>query len=143
MLKVLYAGSPEASAVTLKLLIENSKSQDFKIVGVLTNPPSAKGRHKDLIPTPVADTASENNIPVFTPEHLDSSARDEISKFEADILVCFAYGHIFGPKFLSKKGVATWKVKKSMVKKLKKGKKYKYKVTYGKDTVSKKITIKK
>ncbi|MCR5386574.1 MAG: methionyl-tRNA formyltransferase [Treponema sp.] len=101
MLKVLYAGSPEASAVTLKLLIENSKSQDFKIVGVLTNPPSAKGRHKDLIPTPVADTASENNIPVFTPEHLDSSARDEISKFEADILVCFAYGHIFGPKFLS------------------------------------------
>ena len=101
MLKVLYAGSPAASAVTLKLLIENSKSQDFKIVGVLTNPPSAKGRHKDLIPTPVADTASENNIPVFTPEHLDSSARDEISKFEADILVCFAYGHIFGPKFLS------------------------------------------
>ena len=43
----------------------------------------------------------------------------------------------------NKKGVATWKVKKSMLKKLKVGKKYKYKVTYGKDTVTKKLTIKK
>ena len=43
----------------------------------------------------------------------------------------------------NKKGVATWKVKKSMLKKLKVGKKYKYTVTYGKDTVTKKLTIKK
>ena len=43
----------------------------------------------------------------------------------------------------NKKGIATWKVKKSMLKKLKVGKKYKYKVTYGKDVVTKKLTIKK
>ena len=43
----------------------------------------------------------------------------------------------------NKKGTATWKVKKSMVKKLKVVKKYKYKVTYGKDASTKKITIKK
>ena len=43
----------------------------------------------------------------------------------------------------NKKGVATWKVKKSMLKKLKAGKKYKYKVTCGKDVVTKKLTIKK
>ena len=43
----------------------------------------------------------------------------------------------------NKKGVATWKVKKSMLKKLKVGKKYKYKVTYGKDVVTKKLTIKR
>ena len=43
----------------------------------------------------------------------------------------------------NKKGVATWKVKKSMLKKLKVGKKYKYKVTYGKDIVTKKLTIKR
>ncbi len=41
----------------------------------------------------------------------------------------------------NKKGVATWKVKKSMLKKLKVGKKYKYTVTYGKDVVTKKLTI--
>ena len=43
----------------------------------------------------------------------------------------------------NKKGVATWKVKKSMVKKLKVGKKYKYRVTYGKDVLTKKLTIKR
>ena len=43
----------------------------------------------------------------------------------------------------NKKGVATWKVKKSMLKNLKVGKKYKYIVTYGKDVVTKKLTIEK
>lgn len=43
----------------------------------------------------------------------------------------------------NKKGVATWKVKKSMLKKLKVGKKYKYKVNYGKDSIIKKLKIKK
>jgi len=43
----------------------------------------------------------------------------------------------------NKKGKATWKVKKSMLKNLKIGKKYKYKVTYGKDVATKKLMIKK
>ena len=43
----------------------------------------------------------------------------------------------------NKKGKATWKVKKSMLKNLKIGKKYKYKVTYGKDVATKKLSIKK
>ena len=43
----------------------------------------------------------------------------------------------------NKKGLATFKVKNNVLKKLKVGKKYTYKVTYKKDTVSKKITIKK
>ncbi|MDD5929691.1 MAG: methionyl-tRNA formyltransferase [Spirochaetales bacterium] len=99
-LSILYAGSPEASLTTLKILFEKQKEYDFKISGILSNPPSAKGRHKTLEPTPVAAFAIENNIPVFTPEHLDSTARDEVSKLNAQLLICFAYGHIFGPKFL-------------------------------------------
>jgi hypothetical protein len=43
----------------------------------------------------------------------------------------------------NKKGTATWKVKKSMLKKLKIGKTYKYQVAYGKDVVTKKLSIKK
>ena len=42
-----------------------------------------------------------------------------------------------------KKGVATFTIKKNVLNKLKVGKKYTYKVTYGKDSVNKKITIKK
>jgi methionyl-tRNA formyltransferase len=38
---------------------------------------------------------------VLAPEKLDSAARDGVSKLGADALVCFSYGRIFGPKFLS------------------------------------------
>ena len=54
MIKVLFAGSPEAARLTLERLYEVQSACDFEIAGVLSNPPSAKGRHKDLIPTPVA-----------------------------------------------------------------------------------------
>src|SRR5574344_104640 len=122
MLRVLYAGSPGASAKTLKILLDksalsgegqNGSACQYKIVGVLTNPPSAQGRHSELIPTDVEKCArdwneshgytesDENAIAVFTPEHLDSACRDAIAKVTPDIFVCFAYGHIFGPKFLS------------------------------------------
>ena len=43
----------------------------------------------------------------------------------------------------NKKGVATFKIKKNVLKKLKVGKKYKYRVTYGKDTVTKKLTVRR
>lgn len=106
MIKVLYAGSPESAAETLKILLENQEKYGIKIVGVLTNPPTAKGRHKELTPTPVGQlaldyAASGNELPVFTPEHLNADARAQIEPLAADILVCFAYGHIFGPKFLA------------------------------------------
>ena len=43
----------------------------------------------------------------------------------------------------NKKGVAIFKIKKNVIKKLKVGKKYKYSVTYLKETVTKKVTVKK
>ena len=43
----------------------------------------------------------------------------------------------------NKKGVAIFSIKKNVLKKLKVGKKYTYNVSYLKDSVSKKITVKK
>lgn len=99
-MKILYAGSPEASKIVLEKLFERQAECDFEIVGALSNPPSARGRHKELIPTCVADFALKKNIPVFTPERLDSAARQAIKPLGCDLLVSFAYGRIFGPKFL-------------------------------------------
>ena len=42
----------------------------------------------------------------------------------------------------NKKGVATFTIKKNVLKKLKKGKKYAYKVTYIKDTVKRTVRVK-
>lgn len=100
-LRILYAGSPLASAIVLKNLIEDSKSNNYEIVGVLTNPPSAKGRHKELVPTEVEQVAVENNISVFSFDHLKAEAREAISPLKADLMICFDYGKIFGEKFLA------------------------------------------
>ena len=102
MLKIVYCGSPEIAALPLKELFEDKTHQ---IVAVLTNPPSMKGRKGDLVPTPVEMVAREfqnqgNEVEILTPEKLDASVREKISALNPDILVCFAYGKIFGPKFL-------------------------------------------
>ncbi len=99
-LRILYAGSPLSSAIVLKNLQSQSEKFNFEIAGVLTNPPSPRGRHKELIPTEVAHFATENQIPVFAFDHLKSEAREAIQPLNADLMVCFDYGRIFGPKFL-------------------------------------------
>lgn len=97
-MKILYAGSPDISVIPLQHLVEANNHQ---VVGVLTNPPSAQGRSKALIPTPVAQYAQEKGIPVLEPEKLTEEVRDTIAQLQPDILVCFAYGKIFGPKFMA------------------------------------------
>ncbi len=98
MLKIVYAGSPEISATVLEDLIA---SKSVEITLVLTNAPSAKGRHKTLEATPVAQVARKSNIPVLEPEKLDAAVRTLIEDATPDLLVCFAYGKIFGPKFMA------------------------------------------
>lgn len=113
MLKVLFGGSPACAAKALELILKDSAmsnsvpEEEYKIVGVLTNPPSAQGRHKELIPTEVEqyaliwNRARNDNVAVFTPEHIKQLEREQIASLEPDIFVCFAYGHILGPKFFS------------------------------------------
>src|SRR5574344_536289 len=101
MISVVFAGSPAPAARTLEILFSHESADGYKIAGVLTNPPSAQGRHKTLIPTPVQTLAAQHDVPVFTPEHLDAQCREQIAAVHPDLLICFAYGHIFGPKFLA------------------------------------------
>ncbi len=113
MLRVLYGGSPAASAKSLELILKDSAmsaslpEEHYKIVGVLTNPPATQGRHSDLIPTEVGhytqiwNEARDDGITILTPEHIREEERAQIADLHPDIFVCFAYGHILGPKFFS------------------------------------------
>ena len=100
-LRVLYAGSPLASAMVLKKLLAASEAHGYEICGVLTNPPSSRGRHKELIPTEVAQAAEAAGLPVYAFDRLRTEAREALAPLGADLLVSFDYGRIFGPKFLA------------------------------------------
>ncbi|MCF0237879.1 MAG: methionyl-tRNA formyltransferase, partial [Sphaerochaetaceae bacterium] len=93
--KILFAGTPEIAVPTLRALCSN-----FDVVGVLTSVDKAVGRSSQLVPSPVKVAAIELGIPVLQYESLKTEAREAVSGLGANILVSFAYGKIFGPKFL-------------------------------------------
>jgi methionyl-tRNA formyltransferase len=97
--RVLFAGSP---AIAAPALLEIAARHE--VVGILTNPESAQGRGKEILPTAVEAAAREKlgaGLPILKPERLDAEARAAIAALAPDILVAFAYGKIFGPKFLA------------------------------------------
>ena len=95
-MRILFAGTPEIAVPTLKALNEN-----FEIGLVLTNPDARQGRSKKLVASPIKSTAIELNIPCLQPEKLRGDVLKEVASYKCDVLVCFAYGKIFGPRFLS------------------------------------------
>jgi methionyl-tRNA formyltransferase len=76
-----------------------------EVVGVLTNVDTPKGRRGTPEPTAVGAAALREQgrppVVVLKPEKLDAPAREAVAALKPDLLVTFAYGRIFGPKFLS------------------------------------------
>lgn len=59
------------------------------------------GRKRVLTPPPVAQAALAHNIAVLQPERLAADARAAVTALQPQLLVSFAYGRIFGPRFLA------------------------------------------
>ena len=111
-MKVLFAGSPAIAVPSLKVISElELEGKGVVLAGVLTNPDSRRGRHGKDEPTEVSAAAAELDlvrkekglppIPQLKTEKLDAFTRKEISALAPDLLVSFAYGRIFGPRFLA------------------------------------------
>jgi methionyl-tRNA formyltransferase len=98
--RVLFAGSPAIAVPSLDALC---RTEGIELTGVLTNPDSPKGRHGTPAPTEIGEAAEKicAGVPVLKPYKLDASAREQVSSLKPDLLVTFAYGRIFGPKFLA------------------------------------------
>jgi methionyl-tRNA formyltransferase len=98
--RVLFAASP---AIAIPVLESLTKTEGIELTGVLTNPDTPKGRHGTPAPTEIGEAAAKicANVPVLKPVKLDADAREQVSSLKPDLLVTFAYGRIFGPKFLA------------------------------------------
>jgi methionyl-tRNA formyltransferase len=102
-MRVLFAGSPAIAVPSLEVLCgEACREKGIELAGVLTNPDTPKGRSGTLQPTEVGEAAEKMApLSVLKPEKLDSAAREQVAALKPDLLVSFAYGRLFGPKFLS------------------------------------------
>lgn len=93
---VLFAGTPEIAVPSLQEL-----AKTHTVCGVLSSPDRRAGRGRHTVASPVKLAALELGMPVIQPPRLGSEARVAASDLGAELLVVFAYGRIFGPKFLA------------------------------------------
>ncbi|MDR0450254.1 MAG: methionyl-tRNA formyltransferase [Treponema sp.] len=114
-MRVLYAGSPAIAVPALEalgnLMLEPAEEAGITLVGLLTNPDSPRGRRGRPEPTDTGAAAEALSrrftdrglppLPVIKPESLKGGARELAAALKPDLLVSFAYGRIFGPRFLA------------------------------------------
>lgn len=110
-MRILFAGSPAIAVPSLQLLYDRQQESGLELVGILTRPDAPKGRKGEATPCEIgclaeqlaSDAAARGKpIPAILKfPTLKQEAREAIAALRPDILVSFAYGKIFGPKFLA------------------------------------------
>lgn len=89
-MRIIFMGTPEFSVVALARLAEH-----HEIVAVYSQPPRPAGRGQQLRPSPVAQFANAQRIPVFTPKGLKKpETQAAFTAHGADAAVVAAYGLI-------------------------------------------------
>ncbi|HSV15294.1 MAG TPA: methionyl-tRNA formyltransferase [Tepidisphaeraceae bacterium] len=86
-LNIIFAGSGEFGAPTLRALVEASDC----IVQVYTQPDRPAGRGKKLTPTPIAQLAVELDLPLLRTADINAEALPS-----ADVMVVIAFGQKIG-----------------------------------------------
>ena len=94
-LRIVFAGTPEFAAASLKAVLDSKTENQYDIVGVYTQPDRPAGRGQKLVQSPVKQLAIANDIPVYQPLNfkLDED-KAQLAALEADIMIVAAYGII-------------------------------------------------
>jgi methionyl-tRNA formyltransferase len=96
-LKIIFAGTPEFSAVALQALLNSP----HEVIAVYTQPDRPAGRGRQLTASPVKALALQNNLPVFQPISLrDEQQQKILAALNADVMVVAAYGLILPSEVL-------------------------------------------
>jgi len=101
-MRVLFAGSPESSAMILSSL----SGEMVDIVGVISQPDKRSSRRKGKEPSPVSKEALKLGIPSYKPIVFDNLFKKEIESIDFDFLVVSAYGKILPEWLLNAPNIA-------------------------------------
>jgi len=92
MLRLVFMGTPELAAVSLRRLIA---TPEFELAAVVTQPDHPKGRGLKLTPSPVKEVALQANLPVLQPQRArDENFIQQLAEFKPDLIAVAAYGQI-------------------------------------------------
>lgn len=111
-MRVLFWGTPEFAAPPLRALI----GEGFEVVGVVTQPDKPQGRSREIIPSPVKQIATEEEIPVFQPKNArDPELLELLKVVKPDISIVVAYGHILPQNIIDLPRMGTLNIHASLL----------------------------
>lgn len=88
--KIVLWGTPSLAVEIAKSLLTWTE-----ITAIITTPDTPQGRKKTLTPSPLKEFAQEKNIPVFSPDKLNTPETIELlNNLKSDIWLVIAYGKI-------------------------------------------------
>lgn len=98
MLNILFMGTPDFAAESLKSLID----ANYNVIGVVTNQDKPKGRGMKMVYSPVKEYALEKNLKVYQPEKVRNNTEfiEEIKGLNPDVICVVAYGKILPKEIL-------------------------------------------
>lgn len=100
MLRLIYMGTPQFAVPALEALIAHSQPgallpDGYEIVTVITRPDKPTGRGREIIFSPVKQTALAHHIPVWQPGSFKKSENSEaLAAYHADLYIVAAFGQI-------------------------------------------------
>lgn len=98
MLKILFMGTPDFAAKSLKCLYE----EGHNIIGVVTNQDKPKGRGMKMLFSPVKEYAISKQLDVYQPEKVRNNEEfiNKIKQLNPDLICVVAYGKILPKEIL-------------------------------------------
>lgn len=90
-MRIMFMGTPEFAAVNLRALIESGEN----IVCAVSQPNKPKNRGMKVVPTPVAQLAQDNSIPLYAPQTLKNEELTSVlEQYRPELIVVVAYGKL-------------------------------------------------
>lgn len=121
MLRIIYMGTPHFAVPALEALIANMTPgtllpEGYEIVTVITRPDKPVGRGKEIIYSPVKQTALARGIPVWQPGSLKRPENiADLAAYQADLYIVAAFGQILPQAVLDQPRYGTLNIHASLL----------------------------
>ena len=121
MLRIIYMGTPQFAVPALTMLIKgatpgNLLPEGYEIATIITRPDKPAGRGRDIVFSPVKQTALEHNIPVWQPGSFKKAENSEaLAMYGADLYIVAAFGQILPQKVLDQPDYGTLNIHASLL----------------------------
>lgn len=97
--RVVFMGTPEFASPILEAMV---RSEQFRVVGLVSQPDRPVGRGRKLTSTPTKRVAEAHGVPIFQPTKLKIEATHAtLAELQADVAVVAAYGRILPARLLA------------------------------------------